>query len=501
GRVFHADHLRTQVSGPSRGPPPAAASGGPTIRTGKAGWSSVIGRCVADPGTARRKLGDTGSPVAHNSHDVREPTRGDHDVHDDGLQWKGVRRVDPDRPRPLADAVLRLIWQEKRVSRAEIAQQAGLSRSTVSDVVGELLPTGLVAEVGVGESRGGRRPIILEFQDDAAVILGVDMGATHVGAVVTDLRGRVLDWRSKEHPVRSDPEGTRALVVELGDACLAAVGEARPLVGIGVAVPSPVDPSRPDRLSEVVLPAWRGELGLESLGEKLGVPLMVDNDANLGALAEHWWGAGRGVDDFAYIKVGTGVGSGYVIGGEIYRGATGVAGEIGHLAIAPQGKPCVCGLRGCLVTLVGAEALVQRTGELLASYPDSDLAGRALTIDAIENAALAGDALARRVATEAAENLGIAVAGLLNLMNPSMVVLGGGLAGLGELLLEPVRETVGQRTLVSLVSAAELRTSCLGPQSVAVGAATMVLKEALADCRLFAPIGDQAGARTDATPP
>jgi len=221
---------------------------------------------------------------------------------------------------------------------------------------------------------------------------------------------------------------------------------------------------------------------------------MVDNDANLGALAEHWWGAGRGIDDFAYIKVGTGVGCGYVIGGEIYRGATGVAGEIGHLAIAPQGKLCVCGLRGCLVTLVGTEALIERTRELLESDPVSSLAGRTLTIDVIENAALSGDALARSVATEAAEHLGIAVAGLLNLMNPSMVVLGGGLASLGELLLEPVRETVGQRTLVSLVSAAELRTSELGPQSVAVGAATMVLKAALADCRLLAPIGDSADA-------
>jgi predicted NBD/HSP70 family sugar kinase len=237
----------------------------------------------------------------------------------------------------------------------------------------------------------------------------------------------------------------------------------------------------------VVLPAWQGHLGLESLAEDLGAPLMVDNDANLGALAEHWWGAGHDVGDFAYIKVATGVGCGYVINGEIYRGATGVAGEIGHLAIAPHGKPCICGLRGCLATLVGAPALIERAGELRSEYPGTAIPEQP-TIAQIEDAAVAGDPLARRIATEAAEHLGIALAGLLNLMNPAMVVLGGDLANLGELLLEPVRETVRQRTLVSLVAAAELRTSDLGPQSVAVGAATMVLKEALSDCSLFPAI-------------
>ncbi|MEZ4386414.1 MAG: ROK family transcriptional regulator [Candidatus Krumholzibacteriia bacterium] len=412
---------------------------------------------------------------------------------DHGLKWKGVRREDPDRPRPLADAVLRLIWQQRRISRAEIAQQAQLSRSTVSEVVGELLPTGLIAEVGVGESRGGRRPIILEFHDEAAVILGVEMGAAHVGVALTDLRGRVLAWRSREHPARTDPVGTRTLIDDFCRACLAEGTDGRPLVGIGVAVPCPVDPSHPDRLSAVVMPDWCGKLGLDDLSDRLGAPLMVDNDANLGALAEHWWGAGRGVGDFAYIKLATGIGCGYVIDGEVYRGSTGVAGEIGHLAIAPQGKLCVCGLRGCLATLVGAQALVDRAAELLPGHPDSALANRPLTIANLEAAALAGDPLAYRVVTEAAEHLGIAVAGLLNLMNPAMVVLGGDLARLGELLLEPLRETVRRRTLVSLVVAAELRTSELGPRSVAVGAATMVLKEALADSRLFPAIAAADG--------
>jgi len=416
-----------------------------------------------------------------------------------GTDWKGKgqRRVDPDRPRPLADAVLRLIWKEKRISRADIARLAVLSRSTVSEIVGEILPTGLVAEVGVGESRGGRRPIVLEFQDDACVILGVEMGATHVCVALTDLRGRILAWVCRDHAVREDPAGTQALISELCAHCLehSTIGK-RPLMGIGVAAPSPIDPHQPHRLSETVMPAWGGDLGLQGLADSYGVPLMVDNDANLGALAEHWWGAGRGVDHFAYIKVATGIGAGHVIGGEIYRGATGVAGEIGHFAIDPNGKPCLCGLRGCLATLVGGPALVDRTAELLARMPGSALAEGYLTIHAIEEQALAGDQLALTVVREAAESLGIAVAGLLNLMNPSLVVIGGDLAVLGELLIAPLRETVQKRTLVSSVAAADIKASELGPQSIAIGAATMILKAALDDSRYFPALDTDAGKST-----
>jgi predicted NBD/HSP70 family sugar kinase len=399
---------------------------------------------------------------------------------------KGIRHIAPQRPRPLADSILRLIWRQRRISRAEIARRKRLSRSTVSDIVGTLLPTGLVDEIGAGPSEGGRPPIVLEFQDGACVILGVEMGATHVMAVLTDLRGRVLECKERSHPVRSDPEGTRALIVELCEACLAShPGAAARLVGIGIAVPSPVDPGHSDHLSEIVLPDWRGESGFAPLLASYGVPVLVDNDANLGALAEGWWGAGSGVDDFAYVKIATGVGSGHVIGGRIYRGATGVAGEIGHMAIDPHGGPCICGLRGCLATLVGAPALVERARSLLAEYPDSMLAGKTVTLDTIVASALGADALALRLVQETAEYLGIAVAGLLNLMNPSMVIFGGEVARLGELLLEPLRETIRRRTLVSSVAAAEVRMSALGQQSIAIGAATLVLEAALAEPTLF----------------
>lgn len=394
----------------------------------------------------------------------------------------GKHRPEPVRARPLAESVLRLIWQERQISRAEIARRFGLSRSTVTEIMKELLQTGLVAEVGTGESVGGRRPIILEFQDEAATVLGVDIGATHIAVALTSLRGRLLAWEEVRYPVRNDPEGTISQAIKLSDACLAKRG--RRLVRIGVAVPSPVDPLHPEWLPEVVIPAWRGRNELARLHEYYDVPMHIDNDANLGALAEYWRGAGPTVDDLIYIKMGLGIGAGYILGGKIYRGAGGFAGEIGHLSIDPKGRPCVCGLKGCLVTLVGAEALLARAKTLLSNHPKSVLAGKAITIDAIENAVLFGDKLALQIVREAAEHLGIAIASWCNLMNPGMVVLGGGLAGVGERLLKPLREKVERSTLVSS-AAAQIRTSELGTKAVAMGAATLATEAAFDEPSFF----------------
>ena len=390
------------------------------------------------------------------------------------------------RGRPLADTVLELIWLQRQLSRAEIARRTGLSRSTVSDIVSDLLRTGLVAEVGDGPSRGGRRPILLEFQDDAHAIMGIDMGSSHVSVALTDLRGRVLAWEHRSHPVRSDPDGTGALIVEVADSCLRQCGlTRRQLLGIGVAVPSPVDPRNPETLSDIALPDWRGRNGLEGLKAEFDAPVFVDNDANLGALAERWWGAGRGVDDFAYVKLATGIGAGYIIRGEIYRGASGVAGEIGHVTIESDGPACVCGNRGCLATFIGSEALIAQARTLLGDFPDSRLASADITIQAIEGAALVNDPLALHVTRRAARRLGVAIADVLNLLNPAVVILGGSLSSLGDSLIIPLRETVVRRTFANSVASVDIRTSELGPRAIAVGAATLVLDAALKDPRLF----------------
>jgi len=419
--------------------------------------------------------------------DFRDKASGGSGINAGGGSKKGKKNSISSNGRPLLDSVLELIWQEKQISRAEISRQTGLSRSTVSGIVGNLLKTGLIAEKGIGESRGGRRPIILEFQDDSRVLLGVDIGATHVSVVLTNMRGGVIAWKEKKHPVRSDPKGTRALIIKLCNACLSKMdSESQQLISIGVALPSPVDPINSEWLSEKVIPVWQGRSDLERLRNRFGVPIYVDNDANLGAIAEHWWGAGKGIDDFVYMKLAYGIGAGYILGGKIYRGAGGIAGELGHMPIDPNGPLCICGLRGCLATFVGAEALEKRVKALLVDYPNSLLAPGNQTVPDIEDAAMAGDKLALQVVHEATESLGIAVTGWLNLMNPRTVILGGSLTRIGDLLLKPLRKKAGTCTLENLATA-NIVLSKLGPKTIAIGAATLALEKAFEDPRLFCP--------------
>jgi predicted NBD/HSP70 family sugar kinase len=391
-------------------------------------------------------------------------------------------KIDPQITLSLKDSILRLIWREHQVSRADISRQLDLSRSTVTEIVKELLKTGLVAEVGIGKSSGGRKPIVLEFQDEAKVILGIDIGATHVSVAMTNLRGDLLFWKEREYPVREDSEGTHRVINELCNESLSSQNfNYDKLLSIGVSVPSPVDPIRPEYLSETIIPSWHGKSGLERLRQKYGVPVYLDNDANLGALAEHWWGEGKNVNDLIYIKISNGIGAGYILGGKLYRGSKGIAGEMSHMPIDPNGRLCGCGLRGCLATVISAWALIDRIGTLSNLYPDSSLLNGNPGIIDIENAALNGDPLATQIVTEATNYLTSAITSLVNLLNPDIIIMGGSLSRLGDLVLNPIQDKINTCALVSSVSKTKILTSKLGSKGIAIGAATLAIEQAFMD--------------------
>lgn len=389
--------------------------------------------------------------------------------------------------------LLNLLWNEREASRADLARRSGLSRSTVSAIVGDLLETGVVREARTGTSTGGRRPIVLELVADAALLVGVELGASHVTVVLTDLYGTVLGHREVPCLVRDDPECALNLVED----CIGGLLQARPgarerIVGIGVAAPSPIDPRAPGKLVPSILPKWADYDVVERLRARFGRPILVDNDANLGALAELWWG-GR-AENLVYLKVATGIGAGLIMDGRILRGARGVAGEIGHTTIDPNGPLCMCGLRGCLTTLVGTHRLFESVRERRKEHPSSPLQTEPLTVDRLVDAALEGDELACRVISDAGRTLGIGVANLLNLVNPERLVIGGGITRAGEILLEPLRHTVRTRALAESIAHAEIERSPLGELGIAVGAATLVLERALAEPAMFDVV--MKGART-----
>ena len=382
--------------------------------------------------------------------------------------------------------LLRLIWRERLISRAELARRTGLSRSSISAIVADLLATGLVRETGSGDSSGGRRPILLGFEDDALSIVGVDMGATHIAVALTNLRIEVKAWRSEPHDVRGDPEGALELMRRLIDEAMQeAQVTSGGLLGMGVAAPSPVGPEDPDHLSPVFVPRWRDISPVQFLEQQYDVPVVLENDANLGALAERWWGAGQDGRDLAYIKVATGVGAGLIIHGDIYRGTSGIAGEMGHITVDPAAGRCVCGLEGCLNILVGTKHLIERARQSRKEHPNSKLPRRGLTVSRIVEAAFEGDSLARAVVEQAGHHLAIGVAGLLNMLNPATVVFGGGLTRAGDLLLRPLLEKLGECIPSASVKQAQFVISSLGIESIARGASTLVLKAALQDMTVF----------------
>lgn len=383
--------------------------------------------------------------------------------------------------------LLRLLWQIREISRADLARKTGLSRSTISAIVSDLLDTGLIHEARPGESRGGRKPILLAFNDDAYFLVGVDMGATHVSVLITNLRAETRYWASKSYVVRDNPRGAQTLIAQMvNDAVTEAELKPSQILGMGVASPSPIDPKQPGFMHPMLMPKWKGYDMQEAFHQAFVWPVFIDNDANLGALAELWWGTRQKGRGLVFVKVATGVGAGLIINGRVHRGRSGTAGEVGHISLDPSGPRCVCGLNGCINTLIGSKNLLDRVKSQFEVYPDSRLVGRRrLNIDRVVDAALEGDPLAVEVVAYAGRTLGIGVAYLLNLLAPDAVVIGGGITRAGACFIDPLKATISGISLTPSMIQTEIELSQLGERGIALGALTMVLEAALDTPTMF----------------
>jgi glucokinase-like ROK family protein len=378
--------------------------------------------------------------------------------------------------------VLNLVRQEGSISRADIARRTRLSRSTVSAIVNELMGEGWLIESGTGKSRGGRRPILLTFNYQAGYVLGIDAGATHLLALVTDLGAQILAEIERPFDVADGPEAGLLEIARIGRDALAQAGVDAPLLmGIGASVPGPLDHSRGTIVSPPIMPGWSNAPVRDHLHQAFGVPVYLDNDANLGALGELGFGAGKGFENLAYIKVATGIGCGIVVGGQIYHGQTGAAGEIGHITIDEDGPPCKCGSYGCLEAMAGGPAIAQRAMMAIRAGQPTTLRESAsngrLTAREVALAGSEGDPLSRQLYRDAGRLLGIAVADVINLLNPGRVIIGGGVSQAGELILKSLRETAHERSVRAAITSTDIVQAALGRRSTALGAVALVLEE------------------------
>lgn len=374
--------------------------------------------------------------------------------------------------------VLRTVYDFGPISRAEVARTTGLTRTTVSDVVGDLLGDGMVEEVGRGPSSGGKAPILLSIVGDARHVIGLDLGeGTFAGALV-NLRGEIR--RVVELPVDGrNGDDALAIVFRLVDELIAEA--ASPPLGIGVGTPGLVD-TRTGTIRWAVNLDWQ-DLPLGGLlTERYGLPANVANDSQAAALAEYTFGDGRRLPNLITIKVGRGIGAGLVLNGSLFQGDGFGAGEIGHVAVVDDGAACHCGRFGCLETVASSGAIAARAATLAAELGTPLAAisrGGELTFDDVVRAFAAGDPAARAAALEAARYLGQAAAGLIGALNIGRIVLDGPVTAFGDEWLATIADEARRRSLGLLSRDTEIEFGRLAPNVVVLGASALLITREL----------------------
>lgn len=366
--------------------------------------------------------------------------------------------------------VLAALRAHGALSRARLVEATALSRSTVTAVVAELLDSNLAVELEAQApvaGRSGRPPTLVRLHGSAAAAVGVEISNRLVEVTACDLAHEPLGTTSRSLDPGSDPIDTLRVISELVDGVLARTGLGRDrVVGVGIALPGPIRRNSGMVGRACTLPPWIGVHAHELAAQILDLPVLVGNDANLGALAEVTWGAARGRSNVAYIYTAKGIGAGLVLDGRIYAGASGTAGEIGHTTIDEDGLVCECGNRGCLNTVADAAAIV---AQLRHSHGE-------LSIEEVIDSAHGGDIGCRRVLADAGRHIGVAIANLYNLLDPELLVFGGNLARAGDILLDPLRDSMSRRA-IQTGELPQVVTGELHDQVVVRGATAAILRD------------------------
>ena len=398
-----------------------------------------------------------------------------------------ARQPLPDESLDALVAVLDEVRLGRSRSRSELVARTGLGRAIVSQRVGELLERGLVVEGDVGPSTGGRPPRQLRFRAGAGHVLVADLGATSIDVAVTDLDGRILGHHDEPALIEAGPEVCLGRVDELFDLLLrtthAIPGQ---LWGIGIGVPGPVEFQAGRPISPPIMPGWDGYPIRERFTSRYAAPVWVDNDVNVLALGEQRSGVAAGHDDVVVVKIGTGIGAGIISSGRLHRGAQGSAGDVGHIQITDDpAVVCRCGNVGCLEALAGGEA-IGRAGAAAAAEGRSARLMTALdqrgtvTAEDVARAASFGDPVAVTLLQDAGRRVGSMLASIVNFFNPSMIVIGGGVANSPDLLLASIRESVYRRSLPLATRELLIQRSSLGGQAGVIGASSMVVDQLFA---------------------
>ena len=376
--------------------------------------------------------------------------------------------------------ILRLLRDQGPVSRAELGDRLDLTRPRLLAEVDRLVAAGLIAEAGLAASRGGRRSTLVEMHPRLR-FAAVDLGASSIDIEVVNGRLEPLAAYQEPADIRSGPKVILQRVNELL-AKARTEGVYDRLDGVGIGVPGPVSFRDGVPVSPPIMPGWDRYPVREVLAREHGCPAVVDNDVNIMAIGERHGGVARSVDDFLFVKIGTGIGCGIHLAGAVYRGVDGCAGDIGHIQVDAAGPVCSCGNTGCLEALFSGAALARealaaaRSGEspALAERLAAAEGGAAITAKDVADGAAEGDVTCIRLIREGGRRVGGVLATLVSFANPSMIVIGGGLAQLGHILLAEIRSVVYRRSLPLATGNLPVVLSELGGRAGVTGAAVLV---------------------------
>src|SRR3954469_14550699 len=364
--------------------------------------------------------------------------------------------------------VVDALRRKGEASRADLARLTGLSRTTVGSLVGELVDDRLVVELELNGSSAGRRrpPVLLRLDPTAGIAAGIYFDHDEVRVALADLSSTILAEDRADTDVDHSAADSIEVAVAMLDRLRSGAGiDPAQIIGVGVALPGPVDRRTGKIGSAVILPGWAGVHAQKELERRLQLHVEVDNDANVGALAEASFGAGRGLSNIIYVMVGSGVGAGLVLDGRVHRGSAGLAGEIGHVQVRTDGAVCRCGNRGCLETVAGETALAALLRPRL---------GRDVGLQDLLELVGSGDLGATRVLRDAGTAIGRVVADLCNALNPEAIIVGGPLSVAGEPLLDGIREAVDRYALPA-AAGVDVLLGELGERAEVVGALSLVI--------------------------
>lgn len=371
------------------------------------------------------------------------------------------------------------------VSRTNLAEQMGLTRAAVTLIINDLIENGIILEAESRAIPSGRPPVVLEINPKRGLVAAIDMGATHIGIAVADFSAKIIEETFSIFDIQCGPQECLLEANRMLEALLTRCGiERTELMALGVGVPGPVSTDAGTVIAPPIMPGWDGYPIRDTLEKEWGCPVSLNNDAELGALGEWAYGAGRGERNLAFIKVGSGIGAGLIINQQIYGGTTGSAGEIGHLTIDENGPLCTCGNHGCLEAFAGGHAIASQARKLVESGKRtllSNIPHENLTAQEVAKAARRGDLPSQDIIMRAGTFIGIAIAGLVNLFNPGAVIIGGGVAQSGDLLTTSIRQAVRERSLRASEQNVNITTAMLGRRSSLIGATVQAVNIAIHD--------------------